>query len=269
MLTPNRGCPVVAPCSPAAIAHTFPVDRDSPAAPSERPASDSPVRGSKWPPRPRRNVSSVLVVSAALMNSNNQVRCAGARCAAAVLCCAAAVLCCAAALLRCAGCELGHSLEHRSPALCLVSCLPPLPAPFSCCCATHLAAMFTRLPGRRSKGRLSKLQQTDQSCNTQTGTSFTDSFIPSCPALLQVLLGRRSKGSRRFRGLYEFPGGKVGRWLGAHHSCFWQQPAGRPVVGRSAQRRMAAGACGTHHAVSCARGHACTGCKAQVACPRA
>jgi hypothetical protein len=56
----------------AAIAHTFPVDRDSPAAPLERPASDSPQRGTRWPPRLKRKISSVLVVSGALMNSNNQ-----------------------------------------------------------------------------------------------------------------------------------------------------------------------------------------------------
>ncbi len=33
------------------------------------------------------------------------------------------------------------------------------------------------------------------------------------PCLVKVLLGRRIRGSRRFRGLYEFPGGKVGRVL--------------------------------------------------------
>lgn len=135
----------------AAIAHTFPVDRDSPAAPSERPASDMPLRGSRWPPRLKRRVSSVLVVSAALMNSNNQVRCG------------------AQALTP------GQAVwPHGAAAGSQRAWPPPVCSP-----SPH--------PVRHA---------------------------PRCSPAAQVLLGRRSKGSRRFRGLYEFPGGKVGVGVG-------------------------------------------------------
>ncbi len=124
---------------PAAIAHTFPVDRDSPAAPCERPASDSPARGTRWPPRLKRKVSSVLVVSAALMNSNNQVRRAALcvlRCACCGMVCVLRVLWCAAlcvlwyGVLRCAvqWCNWCGELCRA----CVSSKTPPAAPPRAC-----------------------------------------------------------------------------------------------------------------------------------------
>lgn len=63
----------------AAIAHTFPVDAASPAAPNEAaaaplsPGAAGGKRVQQWPPRMGKHVHNVLVVSAALLNRDNQV----------------------------------------------------------------------------------------------------------------------------------------------------------------------------------------------------